>query len=79
MQMSKLPFPKQALVFTCLQYKSFENTEGKGDIAHNKQFLLFPQSFYLFRDLSAFSSNSKLSTANSLSLVEPKICCLGNS
>ena len=24
-------FPKQALVFTCLHYKSFENTLGKGD------------------------------------------------
>ena len=40
-----LTFPKQALVFTCLQYKSFENTEGKGEIAHNEQFLLFPQCF----------------------------------
>ena len=39
------PFPKQALVFTCLQYKSFKNTVGKGEIPHNKQFLLFPQSF----------------------------------
>ena len=40
-----LPFPKQALVFTCLQYKSFENTVGKGEIACNKQFLHFPQCF----------------------------------
>ena len=39
------PFPKQALVFTCLQYKSFENTAGKGEIARNEQFLLFPQRF----------------------------------
>ena len=38
-------FPKQALVFTCLQYKSSEITVGKGEIAHNKQFLLFPQPF----------------------------------
>ena len=38
-------FPKQTLVFTCLQYKSFENTEGKGEIARNEQFLLFPQCF----------------------------------
>ena len=29
----------------CLQYKSFENTEGKGEIAHNEQFPLFPQCF----------------------------------
>ena len=39
------PFPKQALVFTCLQYKSFENTVGKGEIARNEQFLLFPTVF----------------------------------
>ena len=30
------PFPKQALVFTCLQYKSLENTVGKGEIARNE-------------------------------------------
>ena len=29
----------------CLQYKSFENTTGKGEIAGNKQFLLFLQCF----------------------------------
>ena len=39
------PFPKQTLVFTCLQYKSFKNTVGKGEIAYNQQFLLFPQCF----------------------------------
>ena len=39
------PFPKQALVFTCLQYKCFENTVGRGEIARNEQFLLFPQCF----------------------------------
>ena len=33
-------FPKPNLVFTCLQYKSFENTVGIGEIACNKQFLL---------------------------------------
>ena len=41
------PFPKQALVFTCLQEKSFKNTLGKGEIAHNEQFLLYPQCFLL--------------------------------
>ena len=40
-----LHFPKQALVFTFLHYKSFENTVGKGEIARNEQFLLFPQCF----------------------------------
>ena len=29
----------------CLQYKSFENTVGKGEIARSEQFLLFPQCF----------------------------------
>ena len=28
-------FPTQALNFTCLQYKSFENTVGKGETAKN--------------------------------------------
>ena len=37
--------PKQALVFTCLLYKSFKNTAGKEEIARNEQFLLFPQCF----------------------------------
>ena len=27
--------------------KPLENTEGKGEIAHNEQFLLFPQCFLL--------------------------------
>ena len=36
---------KQALVFTCLLYKPFENTAGKGEITRNEQFLLFPQCF----------------------------------
>ena len=35
-------FPNKPLFFTCLQYKSFENTVGKGEIACNEQFLLFP-------------------------------------
>ena len=32
-------------ILTCLQYKSFENTVGKGEIARNEQFLLCPQCF----------------------------------
>ena len=39
------PFPKQALDFTRPQYNSFENTVGKGEIARNEQFVLFPQCF----------------------------------
>ena len=40
-----LSFPKQSLIFTCLQYKFFENTVGKGDIARNQKFLFFQQYF----------------------------------
>ena len=40
-----LHFPKQALVLMCLQYNSFENTIGNGEITSSKQFLLFPQCF----------------------------------
>ena len=29
----------------CQQYKSFENTVGKGEIARNEQFPHFPQCF----------------------------------
>ena len=48
------PLPKQALVFvTHLQYKSFKNTAGKGEIARNEQFLLFPQYFLPFEEVSA--------------------------
>ena len=45
-----LPFPKQVLVFTCRQYIYFENNVGKGEIALNEQFLLFPQCFLHFFD-----------------------------
>ena len=33
------------IVFTCLQYKSPEDNVGKGEIAPNEHFLLFPQCF----------------------------------
>ena len=52
------PFQKQALVFTCLKYKSFENTVGKGEIARNEQFLLFPTVFSTFlENFPPFSSH----------------------
>ena len=41
-------FKRLALVFTYLHSKSFETTVGKGEIAHNEQFLLFPQCFLPF-------------------------------
>ena len=74
-----LPFPKQALAFMCLQYKSFENNVGKGEIARNEQFLLFPVFSACLENFLPFASNLKLSSANSFSLEESKICRLGKS
>ena len=72
------PFPKQALVYTCLWNKFFEKTVGKGEIARNEQFLIFPQPFsIIFENLPQFSSNSNLSSANYFSLEESKKLCLG--
>ena len=65
---------------TCLQYKFFENTVGKGEIARNEQLHLFPQCFSaLSEDFVSFSLNSKLPSANSFSLEESKIVRLGNT
>ena len=51
---------------------------GKGEIARNEQFLLFPQCILpLKRTFFSFSSNLKLSSANSSSFEESKICRLG--
>ena len=56
------PFPKQAVVFMCLKYKSVENTVGKGEIARNQQFLFFLLSIQCFlpyfKNFLPFSSNS---------------------
>ena len=71
------PFPKWALVFMCLKYKPFENTEGKGEIAHTEQFLLFPEGFQpIWRTFFYFHQiwNCRLQT---LSVWKSKICRLG--
>ena len=65
-------------VFTCLQ-KSFENTVGKGEIALNEQIPLFPIVFSIGSEnfLPAIFIKLKMPSADSLSLEESKICCLG--
>ena len=63
--------------FMCLYYKTFENTVGKGEIARNEQFLLFPVFSNLLENFHPFSSSFKLSSAISSSLEESKICRLG--
>ena len=65
------PFPNKPLFLRLLQYKSFENTMGKVEIAP------FPTAFsIILENFSPFSLNSKLSSANSFSSREPKTCCL---
>ena len=75
--LTSTPSPKQALVFTYLQYKSLENTVGKGEIARNEQFLLFPVFSTHLENFLPFSSNLKLSSVKPFSLEESKICSLG--
>ena len=70
---------KQSLVFMCLQYKSFENTVGKGEIACNEQFLIFPVFSTHLESLLPFLSNLKLFSVNSFSLEECKVYHLGKS
>ena len=70
-------FPKQALVFTCLQYKSFENT-GKRRKCMLQAISPFPTVFSThLENIPPVSSNLKLSSANSFSLEESEICRLG--
>ena len=71
------PFPnKPWLLRVCS--KSLENTVGKGEIACNEQFLLFPHNFlFIWMDFLPFSSNLKLLAAYSFNLEESKICRLG--
>ena len=62
----------------CLHHKSYKNTVGKVEIACNEQFLLFPSVFSIyFENFLPFSSDLKLLSARSSSLVESKICHLG--
>ena len=56
--------------------KPFKNTAGKGEIARKKQFLLFPVFSTRLDNFLPFSSNFKLSSTNSFSLEESKICQL---
>ena len=53
-----------------LQYKYFENTVGKGEIASNEQFHPFPTEFSaLYEKSLPFSLNLKRSFANSFKFV----------
>ena len=55
---------------SCLQYKSLKNTVGKGEIAHNEQFLLFSQFFSTcLKSFLPFSTILKFLSANSFNLL----------
>ena len=56
--------------------KPFENTVGKGEIARNEQFLLFPVFSTSLNNFLPFSSNLKLSSANAFNLEDSEICRL---
>ena len=72
------PFSIQALVFTCLQYKSLKNTVVNREIACKEQFLLFPLFSILWDNFLPSLSVLQLSSTKSFILEESKICCLGN-
>ena len=54
--------------------KPFENTVGKGEIALNEQFLLYPVFSTRLENFLVFSSNLKLSSADCFNLDQSKIC-----
>ena len=62
------PFPNKPWGFICLQYKFLENTGIKRNCSE--------QAISLFPTVFSFSSNFKLSSANSSRLEESKICLL---
>ena len=69
-----LTFSKQALFFTCLHYKSFENTVGKGEIVRNEQFVLFSQLLYPKKRKKQKSENLYFKSSNFL--LKIRISCL---
>ena len=47
------PYPEQALVFTCWQYKSLKTLWEKDKLFDTSYFSFFHSVFYLFGELSA--------------------------
>ena len=59
------PFPNKPWFLCVFQDKSFKNTMGKGEIARNEQFLLFPQCFLpVWRTFCHFHKILKLLSVN---------------
>ena len=53
-------FLNKPYLFTSLQYRSLENTVGKGKFAWYEHFFLFPRVFYPSGELSAIFIKSKI-------------------
>ena len=65
----KLTLSQTSPGFYVSSVQAFENTVGKGEIARNEQFLLFPQCFSInLENFLPFSSTLKLLSANSFNL-----------
>ena len=68
------PFTPKIHILTHLQQTAFENIVGKEEIAHNEQFLLFPQCFLLNQIiLSQFVHIFDIISYVATELEEPKI------
>ena len=66
-------FPKQALVFMCLQYKSFDTLWGKEKLLVTSNFSFSHGVSTLLETSLPFSSNQRLLSANSFSLDESNL------
>ena len=66
------PFTPQILILTHQQQTAFENIVGKEEIAHNKQFLLFPRFRLNQKIVSSFVNIFDISLL-AAELDEPKI------
>ena len=69
------PFPNKPL-FLYVCRTSLLKTVGKGGIARNEQYLLFPVFSILFENFLSFLSKLKLLSAIFFRLEESKICSL---
>ena len=65
-------------LLTPLGNKPLENTVGKGEIAHDEQFLLYPVFSVRLENFLLFSWNLKLSSADCFNLDLSKILSFGN-
>ena len=62
------------LVLTHQYQTAFENIVGKGEIAHNEQFLLFPQCFLLNQIIACpFANSFDIISLFAAEFEEPKI------